>query len=157
MPRRVLCLAFALVLLIGLTIPVLASSDNGDTIVYITATGKKYHKETCGYLHSKYEITLREAVKEGYKPCSRCHPPSFNGTLEEKAKINQEKSATTKTASSSTKNGSTKSISVVSQKSILSDMDFWIYVILPCAFFLGCGIYRLIIYLKYERTPKKRK
>ena len=41
--------------------------------VYITASGKKYHKAGCSYLkQSKIAITLQQAKEQGYTPCSRC-------------------------------------------------------------------------------------
>ncbi len=44
--------------------------------VYITKTGKKYHKGDCRYLKkSKVKITLEEACKRGYTPCKVCKPP----------------------------------------------------------------------------------
>ncbi len=44
--------------------------------VYITRTGKKYHRGTCRYLRrSKIEISLLDAVERGYTPCSVCKPP----------------------------------------------------------------------------------
>ena len=49
---------------------------SGDTIVYVTRTGSKYHRDGCSSLSkSKIEITLKEAVEEGYEPCKRCKPP----------------------------------------------------------------------------------
>ncbi|MCW1713219.1 MULTISPECIES: Ada metal-binding domain-containing protein [Synergistaceae] len=49
---------------------------SGDTIVYVTRTGSKYHRDGCSSLsRSKIEITLKEAVEEGYEPCKRCKPP----------------------------------------------------------------------------------
>ena len=49
---------------------------SGDTIVYVTRTGSKYHRDGCGSLSkSKIEITLKEAVEAGYDPCKRCKPP----------------------------------------------------------------------------------
>ncbi|MCF4151793.1 endonuclease/exonuclease/phosphatase family protein [Dethiosulfovibrio sp. F2B] len=52
------------------------SGASGDTIVYITKTGKKYHADGCSYLKkSKIPITLKEAKAKGYTPCSKCHPP----------------------------------------------------------------------------------
>lgn len=49
---------------------------SGGTIVYITRTGSKYHRDGCSSLsRSKIEITLKEAVEEGYEPCKRCKPP----------------------------------------------------------------------------------
>lgn len=43
--------------------------------VYITKTGKKYHKENCRYLHSsKIPISLSDAKTKGYLPCKVCKP-----------------------------------------------------------------------------------
>ena len=43
--------------------------------VYVTRTGKKYHREGCISLRrSKIPISLSEA-KERYGPCGRCNPP----------------------------------------------------------------------------------
>ena len=44
--------------------------------VYITRTGKKYHRGSCSYLRSsKIPISLKDACARGYTPCSRCKPP----------------------------------------------------------------------------------
>lgn len=44
--------------------------------VYITKTGKKYHRASCSYLkQSSIAIDLKDAVARGYTPCSRCKPP----------------------------------------------------------------------------------
>ena len=44
--------------------------------VYITKTGKKYHRATCRYLsRSKIPISLKDAKANGYTPCSVCKPP----------------------------------------------------------------------------------
>ena len=52
------------------------SGASGETIVYITKSGKKYHTEGCSYLKkSKIPIKLKEAKAKGYKPCSKCQPP----------------------------------------------------------------------------------
>jgi hypothetical protein len=46
------------------------------TTVYITKTGEKYHVDSCSYLRqSKISISLSEAKRLGYTPCSRCNPP----------------------------------------------------------------------------------
>ena len=43
--------------------------------VYVTKTGKKYHRGSCSSLRrSKIPISLAEA-KRRYSPCSRCNPP----------------------------------------------------------------------------------
>lgn len=44
-----------------------------EDIVYVTKSGKKYHKEGCPYLKSsKIMISLQQALMEGMKPCSKC-------------------------------------------------------------------------------------
>ena len=46
-----------------------------DMSVYVTRTGKKYHREGCSSLRrSKIPISLAKA-KQRYGPCSRCNPP----------------------------------------------------------------------------------
>ena len=45
-------------------------------IVYVTRTGKKYHRDGCRYLAmSKFAISLKEAEARGYSPCKVCRPP----------------------------------------------------------------------------------
>jgi competence protein ComEC len=44
--------------------------------VYITKTGKKYHRAGCQYLSkSCIPIDLEDAKDRGYTPCSKCNPP----------------------------------------------------------------------------------
>jgi len=45
--------------------------------VYITPHGRKYHSASCHYAKSEgaTAITLDEARRRGYTPCSRCGPP----------------------------------------------------------------------------------
>jgi len=52
----------------------------GEETVYVTKTGKKYHKAGCRYLsRSMIPISLEEAV-HSYDPCSVCNPPVLNLT-----------------------------------------------------------------------------
>ncbi len=44
-------------------------------VVYITRTGKRYHRETCRYLHSKIKTDVTKATEAGYTPCKVCKPP----------------------------------------------------------------------------------
>ncbi|MFH1231011.1 MAG: hypothetical protein V1709_05885 [Planctomycetota bacterium] len=47
-----------------------------EVTVYITRTGKKYHRITCRYLSkSCIPIELNSAKSRGYTPCSVCAPP----------------------------------------------------------------------------------
>lgn len=51
------------------------TSDPVNQTVYITKTGKAYHKDGCRYLsNSKIAILLSDAKANGYKPCSICKP-----------------------------------------------------------------------------------
>jgi hypothetical protein len=44
--------------------------------VYITRTGKKYHRANCRYLsQSKIASTLKDAKARGLTACSVCKPP----------------------------------------------------------------------------------
>jgi len=48
--------------------------NKGDK-VYVTETGKKYHREDCRYLDkSKIAMTKEDAIKKGYEPCDVCKP-----------------------------------------------------------------------------------
>ncbi|MCD7917318.1 MAG: hypothetical protein LUF84_02500 [Clostridiales bacterium] len=53
------------------------SGDSGeDILVYITASGEKYHLSTCRYVKDGgIEISLAEAQAQGYEPCKVCCPP----------------------------------------------------------------------------------
>ena len=43
--------------------------------VYVTRTGKKYHRITCKYLRTSIrELNLSGAIEGGYTPCSVCRP-----------------------------------------------------------------------------------
>jgi len=44
--------------------------------VYVTKTGKKYHRADCQFLSkSKIPMSLDEARKRGFTPCRVCNPP----------------------------------------------------------------------------------
>lgn len=50
------------------------SQNTNSSIVYVTKTGKKYHKAGCSYLkESKIEMTLENAKNRGYTACSKCY------------------------------------------------------------------------------------
>ena len=51
------------------------TQDEAKVIVYVTKSGKKYHRDGCRYLKSRIPITLEEAKAKGYTPCSACSPP----------------------------------------------------------------------------------
>lgn len=69
--KKFLVIAFLCVLLI-----IQVSAASGDTIVYVTNTGEKYHSYGCQYLRkSCISISLSSAVASGYTRCSKCNPP----------------------------------------------------------------------------------
>jgi competence protein ComEC len=54
------------------------SQDPLSVTVYITKTGRKYHRDGCRYLRqSRITITLKDAKANGYTPCSVCKPPRW--------------------------------------------------------------------------------
>jgi hypothetical protein len=80
----------ALVILLGVSLPTTAVNATVNTInqkssysakatksytVYITNTGKKYHKKGCRYLRmSSIAIKKSSAVSQGYTACKVCNP-----------------------------------------------------------------------------------
>ncbi len=77
--EKIICaIVFSFVFMVAATPPVQVSAADGTTTVYITKTGEKYHTGKCSYLKkSKIEISLEDAVDQGYDPCSRCNPPEL--------------------------------------------------------------------------------
>lgn len=71
--------------------------------VYVTNTGKKYHKSSCSYLSkSKISISLEDAKSSGYTPCKRCKPQT--STSYQKSETQEE----LKSSSTSEKKGNIK-------------------------------------------------
>jgi micrococcal nuclease len=53
-----------------------AEGASEKTVVYVTNTGKKYHREDCSSLsRSKIALPLGDAWQSGYEPCGICTPP----------------------------------------------------------------------------------
>jgi hypothetical protein len=81
--RRLLAfLALLLSLLSPVALPIGAQQkqavqqSNQAQTVYITRTGKRYHRDGCRYLSmSKVPISVKDAKANGYTPCKVCHPP----------------------------------------------------------------------------------
>ena len=50
-------------------------SDQTEHSVYITKTGKKYHRAGCRYLKwSRVEVSRSKAIELGKEPCKICRP-----------------------------------------------------------------------------------
>jgi micrococcal nuclease len=55
-------------------------ADPSPAVVYVTNSGNKYHVEGCSSLRrSRIAVTLADAVRSGYEPCSVCNPPELSG------------------------------------------------------------------------------
>ena len=51
--------------------------EDDDTIVFITATGARYHLDGCRHLaQSRIETTLSAAIAQGLSACGTCRPPN---------------------------------------------------------------------------------
>lgn len=44
-------------------------------LVYITPSGKRYHRQSCSYATNAQAVTIAEAIQKGLTPCSKCKPP----------------------------------------------------------------------------------
>lgn len=81
MRRLLAALTLGLSLLCPVALPVpaqqaTATQDPKAQTVYITRSGKKYHRDGCRYLAaSKFSISLKDAKAKGYTTCKVCHPP----------------------------------------------------------------------------------
>ena len=52
------------------------TAQSGDEIVYVTNTGTRYHRDGCSSLsRSRIAVSLQEAARGGYGPCTICRPP----------------------------------------------------------------------------------
>jgi hypothetical protein len=52
------------------------AQDPQSVTVFITKTGKKYHRDGCRYLRqSRIPVALKDAKANGYTACSVCNPP----------------------------------------------------------------------------------
>ena len=52
------------------------SADTRTETVYVTRTGKRYHRKGCRYLTSSQRaMSLKDAKAGGFTPCKVCKPP----------------------------------------------------------------------------------
>ena len=51
-----------------------ASSDQQETMVWVSATGKKYHSRSgCSNMSNPSQISKSDAQAQGYEPCKKCY------------------------------------------------------------------------------------
>lgn len=78
--RRLLCgfaVACSLVAVYWLPRPApLPAGPSPSRIVYVTASGTRYHKTDCYHIQGRevIELTAQDAEEEGYAPCKSCEP-----------------------------------------------------------------------------------
>lgn len=61
----------------GLALPTATtkSSTSIEQMVWVPRSGKKYHKKsTCSNMKNPRQVTVSEAKKFGFTPCSKCKP-----------------------------------------------------------------------------------
>jgi hypothetical protein len=56
------------------SVPEPDSHSENETVVYMTQTGKKYHRIDCRHLRKKIKTSLKDAVSRGLQPCKTCRP-----------------------------------------------------------------------------------
>ena len=87
-----------LILLFLFSLSAIAGSAISQT-VYITNSGKKYHKEDCRYLSkSSIAISLQDAKEQSYTACKVCKPggSSENSFYDDQDYTNSQSAAITK-------------------------------------------------------------
>lgn len=55
--------------------------------VYITPSGKKFHRENCKTTHAHTSITLSDAVDRGYTACRVCKPSTDKSSIKENSSL----------------------------------------------------------------------
>lgn len=64
---------------LGLILLILYTTSCTGQTVYVTKTGKKYHKRNCRFLkYSKKETTIKNAKELGFLACKICKPTIKN-------------------------------------------------------------------------------
>lgn len=61
----------------GLALPTVntKASPSTEQLVWVPRSGKKYHKKkTCSNMKNPRQVTISEAKKFGFTPCSKCKP-----------------------------------------------------------------------------------
>ena len=101
--RKIATLALIFTMFFIMAAPITCYAASGDTTVYVTATGSKYHNEGFRYLkRSCYSISLQDAVDQGHTACSVCNPPALT-TETKKTDTKKDSSKTKKTSTKSSK------------------------------------------------------
>ncbi|MEQ1733110.1 MAG: hypothetical protein ABL940_05520 [Bacteroidia bacterium] len=65
--QKLVSLVIALVCMLNISL----HASNGDK-VYVTESGKKFHKRNCSAATGKTGIDKAQAIKDGYTACSKC-------------------------------------------------------------------------------------
>lgn len=90
MSRALRFLAMAGVAMLFIAASPRATSSADDEIVYVTKTGKCYHRENCSSLRSsKIAMKLSEAAAK-YRPCKVCKPPVLGASSDAGSKGDSE-------------------------------------------------------------------
>ena len=81
---RLTVIAYCVAFLILASLP---AEETGKQTVYVTRTGKKYHRDGCQYLgKSRIPKDLKGALDAGYTACSRCRPSKGNSDQRQKSR-----------------------------------------------------------------------
>ena len=61
--------------IVGSAHPTYQSETAQQDLVYLSKSGRKYHRENCpSGLKAKRALSISEAVSKGYEPCKKCLP-----------------------------------------------------------------------------------
>lgn len=93
MKRTSYSFSFFLFLLISFSLMSFSSEVVAQS-VYITKTGKKYHKESCRYAKTGLATTLADAKKKGLTACLVCKPSTTESKTTEPTSIKSNTSET---------------------------------------------------------------
>ena len=91
-------------------------------VVYVTNTGDKYHRANCSYLRrSRRQITLGEAKRRGYTPCSKCFGSSASSSVATPAASNNAAAASVPTTGMTAEQAVQNAYALYVQNGLTSD------------------------------------
>ena len=70
--RKIATLALIFTMFFSMAAPITCYAASGDTTVYVTATGSKYHNDPHCNGGTYWPVPLDTAIGMGLTPCSKC-------------------------------------------------------------------------------------
>ena len=163
MTRRKLLKTLGILFVVALCLitAALAYTVPSDTIVYITPTGSKYHREDCSHTTTVRGMTIEQAERKGYGACSRCDPDVKTGVYGSSSQKSSSSSKSSGSSYSAPTPTPTPTPAPVVKKPItfgriLGWLAIGLFVVYPIVISIVFGIYEFVgVFLKDSGAKRK--